>query len=394
MKTNLIFPTLLFLLLGTTLHAQDEIPRIRIVHGPYLQNVVADEATIVWLSDKPSVGWVELAADDGSNFYAVEHPRHFDALHGVKRTSTVHVVRLEGLRSGTRYRYRVFVQEVLQHVGHKIVYGSYASTDVYGRKPLCFRTADPGARETSFAVVNDIHARNDLLTDLVAQCDLGRTDFFIFNGDMVSVFNEEEDIFQGFMDTATRLFASEIPMYYARGNHETRGAFATEIQHYFSPLQPHLYYTFRQGPVLFVVLDTGEDKPDSDIEYAGITVYDEYRTRQARWLAETLQSREYREAPFKVVIAHIPPTDEGWHGNLEVERKFMPLLRQSPPDLMLCGHLHYFVHHDANACTPFPIVVNSNTSLLRVHAGDDGMQVEVTERDGKLLDKFVIPMRK
>lgn len=58
------------------------------------------------------------------------------------------------------------------------------------------------------------------------------------------------------MDTAVRLFASEIPMYYARGNHETRGVFATEIQRYFSPCQEHLYYAFRQGPVYCIVLDT------------------------------------------------------------------------------------------------------------------------------------------
>ena len=37
-----------------------------------------------------------------------------------------------------------------------------------------------------------------------------------------------------------------------------------------SPCQEHLYYAFRQGPVYCIVLDTGEDKPDSDIEYAGI----------------------------------------------------------------------------------------------------------------------------
>ena len=124
---------------------------------------------------------------------------------------------------------------------------------------------------------------------------------------MVSVFNEENHIFDGFMDTATKLFASEIPMYYTRGNHETRGAFATEFQRYFSPKEENIYYTFRQGPICFVVLDTGEDKPDSDIEYAGITVYDEYRTEQAEWLRRVLDSKEYKDAPFKIIVAHIPP---------------------------------------------------------------------------------------
>ena len=60
-------------------------------------------------------------------------------------------------------------------------------------------------------------------------------------------------------------------------------------------------------------------------------------------MASILESTEYKEAPFKIIVAHIPPAvteagpDEDWHGNVEVEQKFMPLLRQAYPDLMLCG---------------------------------------------------------
>ena len=88
------------------------------MHGPYLQNLGPDEVTIVWLSDKPSVGWVELAPDDDTNFYATERPKYYDARNGVKNTSTIHTVKIKGLKPGTNYRYRVFVQEVLRHVGH------------------------------------------------------------------------------------------------------------------------------------------------------------------------------------------------------------------------------------------------------------------------------------
>ena len=156
------------------------------------------------------------------------------------------------------------------------------------------------------------------------------------------------------------------------------------------------YYAFRQGPVYCIVLDTGEDKPDSDIEYAGITQYDLYRTEQSEWLASILESTEYKEAPFKIIVAHIPPAvteagpDEDWHGNVEVEQKFMPLLRQAYPDLMLCGHLHRFVRHDATDKTSFPVVVNSNTSLLRIYATTTQMKIEVMDRDGKMLDEFII----
>ena len=374
------------LLLSVSVYAQEGI---KLAHGPYLQNMGPDEVTIVWLSDKPSVGWVELAPDDGSNFYATERPRLFDAKNGVKNTSTIHTVKLKGLNPGTNYRYRVFAQEVLSHIGHKIVYGDYAATNVYSKKPLVFRTSDPANQTISFAMVNDIHGNNGLLENLVSKCDLKKTDFIIFNGDMVSVFNEENHIFNGFMDKATALFASEIPMYYTRGNHETRGAFATEFQRYFSPKEENIYYTFRQGPVCFVILDTGEDKPDSDIEYAGITVYDEYRSEQAEWLRQVLNSKEYKEAPFKVIVAHIPPIG-GWHGNLEVENKFMPLLREAKPDLMLCGHLHRFVHQKATAETPFPIIVNSNTAVLKAAANSEELDVQVIDTEGKVLDRFSV----
>lgn len=374
------------LLLSVSVYAQEGI---KLAHGPYLQNMGPDEVTIVWLSDKPSVGWVELAPDDGSNFYATERPRFFDAKNGVKNTSTIHTVKLKGLNPGTNYRYRVFAQEVLSHIGHKIVYGDYAATNVYSKKPLVFRTSDPANQTISFAMVNDIHGNNGLLENLVSKCDLKKTDFIIFNGDMVSVFNEENHIFNGFMDKATALFASEIPMYYTRGNHETRGAFATEFQRYFSPKEENIYYTFRQGPVCFVILDTGEDKPDSDIEYAGITVYDAYRSEQAEWLRQVLNSKEYKEAPFKVIVAHIPPIG-GWHGNLEVENKFMPLLREARPDLMLCGHLHRFVHQKATEETPFPIVVNSNTAVLKVSANSKELNVQVIDTEGKVLDRFSV----
>lgn len=154
-------------------------------------------------------------------------------------------------------------------------------------------------QSVNFAMVNDIHGKSDVLEKLVSHCDLKKTDMFLFNGDMVSIFNNEKEIFEGFMDKATELFASEIPMYYTRGNHETRGSFATAFQDYFSPKQEHIYYMFRQGPVCFVILDSGEDKPDSDLEYAGITVYDQYRTEQAEWLKKVLESKEYKKHRFK-----------------------------------------------------------------------------------------------
>lgn len=383
-KINLFFFFLLLAILPA--FSQDDI---QITHAPYLQNLGENEVTIVWTVNKPSVGWVELAPDDGTHFYQTERPKFFNAKNGIKQTSTVHAVHLKGLKGGTRYRYRVYSQEVLSHVGWRVIYGNVAATSVYGKQPLEFQTSDHGRQAVNFAMVNDIHGKSDLLEKLVSHCDLKTTDMFLFNGDMVSIFNSEKEIFEGFMDKATELFASEIPMYYTRGNHETRGSFATAFQDYFSPKQEHIYYMFRQGPVCFVILDSGEDKPDSDLEYAGITVYDQYRTEQAEWLKGVLESKEYKEAPFKVVVCHIPPFG-GWHGNEEVAEKFMPLLNNAGVDIMLCAHLHRYIRNDAKGDVRFPIIVNSNNTVLKAEVDSRVLNIKILDTEGKEIDKLRI----
>ena len=204
---------------------------------------------------------------------------------------------------------------------------------------------------------------------------------------MVPGLNEVAHIFDGFMDKATELFASQVPMYYARGNHETRGAFATRFHRYFSQDEKKLYYAFRQGPICFIMLDSGEDKPDSDIEYAGITDYDGYRTEQAAWLRDVVKTPMYTEAPFKVVVCHIPPMGD-WHGNLEVAEKFMPLLREAKPDLFLIAHLHRLVYQPADAQTPFTLLVNPNDAIVQVKADSQEMLVKVIDEKGKVLQQF------
>lgn len=59
--------------------------QIKILYGPYLQNVKENEATIVWVADKPSIGWVELAPNDGTHYYGEERPKYFDTTNGVKK---------------------------------------------------------------------------------------------------------------------------------------------------------------------------------------------------------------------------------------------------------------------------------------------------------------------
>ncbi|CDD96083.1 ser/Thr phosphatase family protein [Bacteroides intestinalis CAG:315] len=366
--------------------------QITIKHGPYLQNLKETETTIVWVANKASVGWVEVAPDDGTSYYRFERSRFFDSTNGVKNVSELHAVRITGLKPGTSYRYRIYSQEVLERKGEEIVYGNVAAPSIYDKRSLKFTTNDRNKPATSFIMLNDIHGNTDYIPKLLNNAGFKETDMIIYNGDMMNWLMDEEDLFKGFMDVTVDLFATHKPMYYARGNHETRGLFAASFQHYFSPKEPHLYFLLRQGPVCFIFLDTGEDKPDSDIEYHGITDYDNYRTEQAKWLSEIVKSPDFLDAKFKVVIAHMPPLPDQdlWHGQGEVLEKFVPILNDAQVDVMLSGHLHQYFNNKPTDKVHFPVIDNSSNTVLKGVIEGNQLNMEVKNMNGEVIDKISI----
>ena len=362
----------------------------KITHGPYLQSLTTSDVTIVWTTNKKAISWVELAPDDSTHFYFQQRPKYFAVKHGFKTVDTVHNVKVEGLKPGVKYRYRVYSQEVTSHIGTDVEYGKVAATAVYKKQPLSFRTISPSKEDITFGVINDIHGKNQMMENLLGQLKWNETDLVFFNGDMSDNLRSQNQMFTDFMDTGVKVFASEIPMYYARGNHETRGNFANEFPKYFPSPSGNLYYMFRQGPVCFIVIDPGEDKPDSDIEYSGIVAFDDYRSNQAEWLKEALKQPEYVNAPYKVVVCHIPPFG-GWHGETEIAEKFLPLLNEAKAQIMISGHLHRHVKKEPEqGKNNFPILVNSNTTIIKATANKEQLSINVIDEQGKINDSMVI----
>ena len=364
-----------------------------ITHGPYLQGLTDSEVSIIWTTNKKAIAWVELAPDDNTHFYLEERPQYFSASNGFKNVDTVHIVTIRNLKPNTRYRYRVYSQEVLSHVGTKVLYGSTVATDVYRKVPLTFTTCNPLKDDISFLVLNDIHGDNTLLETLLKDTKWDKTDLVFFNGDMASSIRSESQLFGDFLDKAIEIFAKETPFYYSRGNHETRGNFATTFPRYFPTPTGQLYYMFKQGPTCFVVLDCGEDKPDSDLEYSGIVAFDNYRTIQSQWLEKALNDPIFLEAPYRVVIVHIPPF-EGWHGEKEIEEKFVPILEKAGSDIMLCGHLHQHVYKKSGEGQNFPIIANANRAIIKAHTEKKKLIINVVDETGKLVESVTIPSRK
>lgn len=364
--------------------------KIRFACLPYLQNVTDTEATVIWATDRDAVSWVEVAPDDGSHFYATERPKYFDTKLGKKNIGKIHHVTIKGLDPATTYRYRIFSEEVTNNANANTRYGSIIASNVYRGKPFRFSTVDPGKKSVHFAMVNDIHQNSDRYANLWHNVDSASIDFMILNGDMVNSMDSVSQSFNGFLNTSSRLFATSIPFYMARGNHETRGTQSQRFMELFPSSTGLPYFAMRKGDVCFIVLDPGEDKPDSDIEYNGLSAFDQYRTDQALWLEEAVKSDMFMSAPVRIVVIHIPPTDSRpWHGSIELSEKFLPILNRAGIDLMLCGHLHkyYFFDKGTNG-VDFPILINSNRDILDVNVDNGTIDLKVIDEQGRQKEQF------
>lgn len=390
MKNIFSLFTVIYLLNFATTIAQKPFT---ISHGPYLQGLTENDVTIVYTTNRKGISWVELAPDDKTHFYLTERPRFYAESYGFKVVDSVHTIKINNLKPNTTYRYRIYSQEVTSHIGTNVLYGDVAASNVYRSRPLTFSTNNTSSDKVSFLVLNDIHGNNDLMENLLKGTDWDNIDLVFFNGDMTNDIRSEDQLFADFLDKTIELFASETPMYYARGNHETRGNFATTFPKYFHTPTNELYYMFRQGPICFVVLDCGEDKPDSDLEYSGIVAFDSYRTKQAEWLKDALKEDVFQEAPYRVVIVHMPPFG-GWHGEQEIANKFVPLLEEAGIDVMLCGHLHRHIFKKTGDGQNFPIIVNSNDAIIKASTENSTLNINIFNVEGKLVESLEIQSRK
>lgn len=342
--------------------------KFKITHGPYLCEMSETGVTIVWTTNNKALAWVEIAPDDGTNFYSNERPRYFDTKLGrIQATSTLHKVRINNLKPGNTYRYAIFSKEVLQwETDGRIMYGITIANNAYSRNTLTFNTFSRRDDSVSFLIFNDIHGRAPFLKELCKNVDFKNIDLVIFNGDMSSSVNSEEQLFTDFIDASVEFFASRIPIVFTRGNHETRGTFADYLMDYFPKENGTVYQLLNVGDVAFLLLDCGEDKPDSDIEYSGLADFDAYRVEEARWLKEIVESKKYKDASVKLAILHMPPMVSDWHGNLHLRETLLPVLNEANVTGMFSGHTHrYSFNPSVPGKINFPVLVNSNNALVR-----------------------------
>ena len=367
---------------------------IKVTHGPWICDMDSTGTTIVWVTDVPGMSWVEIAPDSADHFYGRARQRYYDVLAGRKvLTDSVHRVRIEGLKPDTKYRYRVFTQEVAEwRYDDWVTLGKTACTDVWRGKPHEFKTFPAKPREVTFLVLNDIHERAQFMKDLCKNVDFKKLDFVLLNGDMSNRLRNQQHMMEAYLDTCVRMFATHTPLFFNRGNHELRGQFADYLYRYFPTNNGKYYRVQHVAGIDFLFIDTGEDKPDEDIEYSGIVNYDQYREAEARWLRGLRESKQVGKHPL-VVFSHIPPTLQKWHGPYHLQKTLMPELNKMNVSVMLSAHLHAFGYQEPNEVINFPNLVNSNNTYLLCRIANGRMEVDYVGLKGKDKKHFTFPLK-
>ena len=294
-----------------------ESPAFAFATGPVVFEC-GDVYAVSWVTTQKGSGHVICQRDGEERIF-------HDAADGLIRTDdTVHVVRVpkDAITDGS---YRISSRQV---------YFRYMTTADVGETitsaPYRFRGVPPedGMKILS---ISDIHEKEDLLDRTMAYFADVTPDLMILLGDVPSQMEYKSDLVTIIADAA-KLSGGEIPVVYARGNHEARGEFAANLKRYFPYATGEFYFPFRFGALSALVLDPGENKADDHEEYCGLVDFASYREKEFAWLCHLDDNT--LDGKYRLVISHIPKLYD-FFGKDWVT----PLIRLGA-DLMVSAHLH------------------------------------------------------
>lgn len=359
---------------------------------------VADKYVIIVPVNEPCLMWVGI----GENEY-------YDDSNGILRSGrlthkmTVPMAELDAARSYTvRWRKMIERKPYRSEVGEIEEYTS------------AFRPIDPDKERINIYNIADAHNRVD--GPINAGKYFERTgeelDLLLLNGDIP---NHSGDVayFEAIHRIAAGVTGGEIPVVFARGNHDTRGVCAELIEDYTPTDNGVSYYTFRLGPVWGIVMDCAEDKPDDHVEYAHTICCEDFKRRETRWLEALCNAEkpEYSDGgiKYKIVVVHNPFTERR-NPPFDIEEDtfahWASLLRENvKPHLMICGHVHkcYVTYPGGERDAfgqPCPIVAASKLSKddLSFFVGgaitlDGNMAyVRFTDNDGNIVGEETVKL--
>ena len=304
--------------------------------GPWPQFPSHNEMSIAFTSTRPTAAGVAYRVKGAADWMEVD-----DCIGGqLNRDKAVHVVRLKNLLPNTVYEYQA------------LLYNEDHSEE--GLAPIGpiqeFTTAPTDDSDYSFVATGDLQYPKEVVTDFFQQM-FGRekkADFFVYLGDAVWNSNFEKEYIQDLLLPAFRAGAPAtfVPV---RGNHERYGRDSASYFKYFTSPAPGRegYGIFRWGNTCFLRLDFCDDK--GTVPAPSTRAFhriEPYLDEEEEWLKQIVQTSAFKDAKYRVVLAHgLPAGDWEQYMPQRLRKMIEPLFGGSHPaypiHLWLGGHVHY-----------------------------------------------------
>ncbi|MBR1917832.1 MAG: endonuclease/exonuclease/phosphatase family protein [Bacteroidaceae bacterium] len=357
---------------------------------PYLQDPRHTEMTVMFQTNSVCHTWVEYGED------SLTTQRARTMLDGQEVCYRLdNRIRLTNLKPGQRYYYRVCVVGLTKKSSYTTVLGDTLRTPFYSFKtPVAKSQSRKAAKDGSkfspstfqlfnssdftALVFNDLHqvkAVYDTLRTLIKDVDY---DFVIFNGDCLPEPTDYSDAVKMIHNCADPINGAEKPVIFIRGNHEIRNFYSAGMHDLIGYRDDKTYGAFTWGGTRFVILDAGEDKPDTTPVYAGLNDFTQLRQDQADFLRAELKSKDFRKAANRVLISHIPVfgNDDKYRPCTEL---WGPIVKDQPFNIAIGAHNHelkWYAHGTEGAS--FPVLIGGGPSVK------EGAVSILSSRGGKL----------
>ena len=282
---------------------------------------VEDTYQIVFSTNHSATAWVEI---DGEKYY--------DLFAGsMKSEDTVHKITVPQEKLDEAKGYSIHAEKMI----YRGPFGGFKGKEI--SKSYSFRPVNSIDGLVYYTVTDAHHARRGAVN---AALSVKNLDFLVILGDTVGMAEYEKDAQLSNL-IAHDITKGEIPVVYARGNHEIKGDYAEQLHKYVGSKNESFYYWFTLSDVFGITLDLGEDHDEGWWEYYGTDRFTLYHDEQTKFLEELVATKPYEEYNYTLVACHIPiQFVNSRKDHVDVKATWTELLNQIEPDLAVYGHQH------------------------------------------------------
>ena len=282
---------------------------------------VEAEYQIVFSTNHSATAWVEVGGE-----------KYYDLFAGsMKSRDTVHKISVPQEKLDSAKGYSIHAEKMI----YRGPFGGFKGGEI--SKSYNFRPVDSSDGLVYYTITDAHHARDGAVK---AALSVENLDFLVILGDTVGMIEYEGDVQLSNL-IAHDVTKGEIPVVYARGNHEIKGEYAEELYKYVGSKGESFYYWFTLSDVFGITLDLGEDHDEGWWEFYDTDRFTLYHEEQTRFLEELVETKPYENYKYTLVACHIPiQFVNSRKDHEEVKADWTALLNQIEPDIALYGHQH------------------------------------------------------